>query len=215
MSSSTKSDTFSFNTEFGEDGRVLNEGTSTSYKHYNQQDLDEACAAARDEALKSVEADMQRQVAASVQQIVSHIAPTLPFSMQLAETLRQQSIELALQMARKIAGAALTQYPAEAIEACLKDIVSDLPRQANISLKVAPDLIEVLAPVLATLQPPGQSPIQLIPDAQASPGSWQLEWEAGAVTGNPEHLADRIEQAIQAYLTQPLEPQGDLFASVA
>ena len=118
MSSSTKSDAFSFDTEFSEDGTVLNEG-GQKYRRFTQLELEEACNAARAEAFASVEADTQRRIAASAEEIARNIAPSLPFAIALSERLRAQSADLALHLARKIAGEALQGFAGEAVKACL------------------------------------------------------------------------------------------------
>ena len=213
MSSSTNSDAFSFDTVFGEDGTVLQEG-GQKYRRYTQTELDEAVAAARAEAIASVEAETQRQIAANVKQIAEQLMPSLPFAMALADQLRHQSAELTLMLARKIADAAIDAYPKEAVQACLSAALDDLPGAARITLKISPQLEEAVRPVLERLTTP-ETEINLVADPSAPPGAWSIEWDKGAITHNPELLAEKLEEIVRNYLTNPLEPQGDLFAGVA
>ena len=213
MSSSTSADAFSFDTEFSEDGSVLQEG-GAKYKRYTKAELDAAVESARQEAIASSEAQMHREVEAAVQALVQHVSPTLPFAMTLADDLRRQSAELALMLGRKIAGEAISAFPKEAIEATLSAAVSDLPQNATVTLKIHPDLEDLVAPLIAAKSPSGTD-VSAVADASAPPGSWTLEWASGAVSHDPEMLAEKLEQIVRSHLTQPLEPQGDLFASVA
>ncbi|MDF1680058.1 hypothetical protein [Ponticaulis sp.] len=212
MSSSTNADAFSFDTEFGVDGTVLQEGGR--FKRYTQAEMDAAVEAARQEAMASSEAQMHRQVEASVQALVQHVSPTLPFAMSIADDLRKQAAELALMMGRKLAAEAIAAFPQEAVQAALAEAVSDLPMNAVVTLKISPDLEALVAPVVEARTPPGTD-IRLVADPMAAPGAWTLEWASGAVSQDPEMLAEKLEQIVRSHLTQPLEPQGDLFATVA
>lgn len=213
MSSSTKAGAFSFDTEFSEDGTVLNEGGQL-YKRFTQAELKEACDAARAEAMASVEAETRRRIAGCAEMIARNIAPALPFAVALAESLRGQSAELALRLSRKIAGEALQGFASESVKACLQDAVSGLPRKAVVTLKVNPELVPELEPLLASLTPQGGE-IILKPDANATPGAWSLEWENGQLAHDPEQITEQLEELVRAHLSQPINPQGDLFADVA
>ena len=191
MSSSTKAEGFSFDTEFSEDGSVLNEGGS-AYRRYTRAELEDARETARQEALQSVEAETQRRLAASAEAIAAGLMPALPFALQLSEQLRRESAELALHMAKKIAGRAVEQFASEAVSACLTEAASNLPQKAIVSLKIHP-----------------------VPDPSAVPGAWTMEWETGALSHDPAALSEKLEALVENYLVQPIEPQGDLFTSVA
>ena len=213
MSSSTKAEGFSFDTEFSEDGSVLNEGGS-AYRRYTRAELEDARETARQEALQSVEAETQRRLAASAEAIAAGLMPALPFALQLSEQLRRESAELALHVAKKIAGRAVEQFAPEAVSACLTEAASNLPQKAIVSLKIHPELEPAIAPLLAALQPPGTT-INLVPDPSAVPGAWTMEWETGALSHDPAALSEKLEALVENYLVQPIEPQGDLFTSVA
>lgn len=213
MSSSTDDDKFPFFTEFAEDGRILSEG-SKKYKRYTPEELEEACAAARAEALNSVESDKNRRVASASEELVARLLPALPFAIGLSDQLRREAGELALALARKIAGEALRQYPQEAIEACIQSCVEMLPKKAVITLKVAPDLADPIKAELGRLLP-DLSGVNVAADPSAPPGAWSFEWETGGLSHNPDELSEQLAQMVEQYLVQPINPQGDLFSSVA
>lgn len=213
MSSSTSSDKYPFDTEFSEDGRVLNEGHQ-KFRRYHPEEVKQACDEARNEALASVEAETNRRLAASAEQIAAHIQPVLPFAMQLAEQMRRESAELALAIARKIGGKALSQHPEEAVLACIQQSVDILPKRVALVVKVMPEIEDQIRTRLAELLP-GEDMVTVEADATLSPGAWSVVWETGGISGNPEALAEHVDQLVERYLAQPLNPQGDLFASVA
>ena len=213
MSSSTSADNFPFFTEFDEDGRIIHEGNQ-KFKRYKPDEVEEACEQVRAETIASIEAETQRQLAAAAGQVVAHLQPVLPFAAQLAEQSRREAAELGLAMARKIAGAALEQFPKETIEACLQDAAALLPKRAELKLRVSPDLIEPLRAHIEPLQQDGFE-FTLVADAAATPGAWSIDWEQGALSHSPEELAAQMEDLVNQHLSQPLNQQGDLFASVA
>lgn len=213
MNSSTDDDKFPFFTEFAEDGRVLNEG-SQKYKRYTPEELKTACETARMEALNSVESDKNRRIAASCEELVAKLLPALPFAISLSDQLRREAGELALALARKIAGEALRQYPQEAVEACIQSCADMLPKRAAITLKVTPDLVEPIKAELGRLLP-DLSGINVVGDAGAPAGAWSFDWESGALSHNPDELAEQLSEIVEHYLVQPINPQGDLFSNVA
>lgn len=214
MNSSTKPEAFSFNTEFGEKGQILNDGMG-QYKRYRQSELDAACDAARQEGLQSVEAETQRRIAASAEAIAAHLLPVLPFARQLADQMRREAAQLALQTAKTIAGSALAHVPEEAIQHSLGEMVSYLPDDEKLVLSVHPDVAEQIE---AALRPklPADANLVVEADPRATSGAWKLNWDTGGFSHDPAELTERIEGIVADYLQQPIEEQqGDLFASIA
>lgn len=213
MSSSTKGQAFSFDTEFGERGEVLRDGMD-AYKRYRKDELDAACAKAREDGIRSVEAETERRIAASADAMMVSLAPVLPFARTLAENMRREAAELALHTARKIAGAALDHFPEAAIEASLTEMLSHLPEGAKLTLSVQPDLAERLE---AAIRPRlgADFDLTVYPDPRTRPGAWKVTWESGGFSHDPEALAARIETLISEHLKHPVEDQSDLFADIA
>ena len=211
MSSSTKA--FAFETEFSKEGDVLNEGLQ-SYRRYKQNEVDELVANARDEALRSVEAETERRMAATAEAIVQHLQPLLPFAVQIADQMRKEASELAVQLAKKLAGAALEHVPEAAVEAGLSEILSSLPNGPRLVLKVDAEIADrVSAAIQARL--PADSEFHIEPTQGGAPGSWKLSWDQGAFSHDPEQLAETLEALIAEHMNQPIDAQGDLFAGVA
>tara|TARA_Y100000052_G_scaffold26426_1_gene31327 strand:+ start:27517 stop:28158 length:642 start_codon:yes stop_codon:yes gene_type:complete len=213
MSSSTNSENYPFDTEFGEDGSVLNEGHQ-KYRRYRPDEVKQACDEARNEALASVEAETNRRLAASAEQIAAHIQPVLPYAMSLAEQMRRESAELALAIARKIGGEALRQFPEHSVTACIQQALDLLPKRVALVVKVMPEIADEMRARLSELLP-GEDMVSVEGDPSVSPGAWSIAWETGGISGSPEALTEHLEKLVEEYLAQPLNPQGDLFASVA
>ena len=213
MNSSTKASAFSFETEFSESGQILNEG-GQSYKRYRQEEVDAMCAEANRAGLNSVEADAERRIAASAEAIVQHLAPLLPFAVNFADQMRREAGELALLMARKLAGAALSEFSKEAIEESLSETLSNLPTGLKLVLSVSPDVIERLEPAIMS-RLPRDTEMTVQADPKAPAGSWRLTWDSGSFSHDPDVISGQLESLLENHLNQPIDPQGDLFASVA
>lgn len=211
MNSSTNA--FAFETEFSENGDVLNEG-GQSYKRYRPDEVEEMCAQARQEGIASVEAETERQIAAQVSTICAHLQPLMPFAGQLAEQMRKEAAELAHLLAKKLAGAALEHVPEAAIEAGISEILSSLPKGPKLILSVDPAVAERLETALEPYMN-GSADIQIEAAPGTQPGAWRLEWETGAFSHDPEALGAELEDMIRSYLEQPVDDQGDLFSGVA
>lgn len=213
MNSSTKPESFMFDTEFTTDGHVVSSGES-AFKRYRQDEVDALCEAARQEGIASVQAETERRIAASAEAIAQHLSPVLPFATNLADQTRREAGELALLMARHLAGAALAHVPEEAIKATLGETLSYLPNGLKLILSVHPDVSERIE---AAIRPrlPSESELIVEPDPQAAPGAWRLHWESGGFSHNPEELTAQLERILDDHLNQPVDEQGDLFADIA
>ena len=77
-----------------------------------------------------------------------------------------------------------------------------------------PDLVEPMTAQIERLFP-DTTTIEVVGDPAAPPGAWSFEWETGALSQNPEELSDQLSSAVEQFLTQPINPQGELFSSVA
>ncbi len=212
MSSSTKPESFAFETEFAENGEVLKDGAN-SYKRYRQHEVDELCQAAHDAALKSVKAETERRIGASAEAIVQHLQPVLPFAVQLSESLRRQSADLALLMARQLAGAAIDHIPEAAIEDSLQEVLSELPGGLSLVLSVQPDIAGKIEEAVTSRLPRGTE-LVVEADASVTPGSWRLSWESGSFAHNPEELTEKLQTILSNHLNKPVDEQDDLFAGL-
>lgn len=213
MSSSTKPESFMFETEFAPDGKVVSSG-ETSFKRYRQEEVDALCAEARQQGVAAVEAETERRIAAVAEGVLQHLNPILPFAKQLAEQMRRECAELALLAARKLAGAALEHVPDAAIEDSLSEVLSHLPKGFRIVLKVHPDVAERIGAAIAP-RLPAESELIVEHDPKAGHGAWDLHWDSGGFSHDPQALAERLDAILHDHLNQSIEEQGDLFASIA
>lgn len=213
MSSSTKAEAFMFETEFSADGHVVGSGAN-SFKRYRQSEVDEMCETARQEGIASVEAETERRIAAAAEAIVQHLNPVLPFAVQLAEQMRREAGELAMLMARKVAGKALEHVPEESVEASLNETLSLLPNGFALVLTVHPDIAERIGEAITPRLPTGAT-LNVVPDPQTPAGAWSVTWDSGGFQHNPEDLMERLEELLKEHLNQPVDEQGDLFANIA
>lgn len=213
MSSSTKAEAFSFDTEFTSEGEVLNEG-GRAFKRYTMAEMQALCDEARAEAMASVEADTERALSAAAQSIVQAIAPSGPILQAMVDALRAESVQLAMMVARRIVGEALEQFAEESVKASVTDALATLPKKVAIELLVAPDLVDRLKDHIADHTPAGVG-ISVVPDSSAQPGQWRLVWEGGQLSADPSVHLDRIDELVTEHLSQPTPIQGDLFAGAA
>lgn len=212
MSSSTNAQAFTFDTEFDESGAILQ--SSQTFKKYRQDEVDQLCEAARLAGIQSEEAEAARRVAAATEAILNSLLPVLPFAQKLADTMRQEAIQLSMEASKKLAGAALKEFPEEAVIQSLNTVVDYLPSGQKLVLTVSTEVSEQVGDQVQKLLPQGTELI-LEQDDTARPGTWRLDWNAGGFTHDTAEFETKIDEIIAAHLDREIDEQGDLFAMLA
>ena len=198
---------FDFDTEFDENGEILREGES--YKRFFTQDDVEA---ARMWGVEEGRETEEGRCAESLQAIASQMQLILARLAHESDALRHEAASLAVAAARKIAGAALEQFPAETIEQVALEAVQDLRSEPRLSVRCHPDLVEMLAERLeSTARHAGfDGAIMVRGDPGMASADVRLEWGAGAVQRSAAEIDQRLSEVVARWLeAAPEEDTAD------
>jgi flagellar assembly protein FliH len=198
---------FAFETEFAATGEVLK---APEPKYLSREDADKLAAKARFEG----EARARQIGFASIDKVASHLSPVSVQLASIADTLRREAAELAMIVARKIAGAALDK-DGEAIAAdAIANAVRQLKGSPMVIISVAPDSVPQIERRLEQLRRHGiGATLQFVGDAKARPGDWTVSWGEGSTGFSRDAVEAAIEKALNARLDDPIEPQLELFSA--
>jgi flagellar assembly protein FliH len=198
---------FSFETEFTPDGDVLRGPQS---RYVPRAEVEQLAASARAEG----EMHAKQTAFASVDNIVSRLAPVSAQLAAISDSLRREAAELALAAARKIAGHALDANGVQIATDAIAEAVKMLKLNPTVTVNVAPEAIPEVTHRLEELRKQGRAGMVLfIPDHKARPGDWSVEWAEGSVGFSREDVEAAIAAVIEARLEDPVEPQLNLFSA--
>jgi len=188
---------FDFDTEFDENGQILREGES--YKRFfTQEDVDAARMWGVEEGREMEEG----RCAQSLQAIASQMQLILARLAHESDALRQEAAGLAIAAARKIAGKALEAYPLETIEEVAREAVQDLRSEPRLSVRCAPDLVEMLAERLETTARDAgfEGAIRVRGEDGMAGADVRLEWGSGAIQRSADEIDARLNDVVARWL---------------
>ena len=187
---------FKFDTVFAQDGdHVSLSARGRQRKSLTQEEIDSMCARARSEGAKTSEARAAEAVAKGVLEVADAVRHTLASAHLDIETLREETAQLALAIARKLAPAALDALPAADVERALREGLHQAIGEPRVVLRAAPRVIEALQARIAeiALEEGYDGRVVLSPDPAIQGADCRIEWRGGG--------AERSEAAIEEALT--------------
>ncbi len=195
---------FAFDREFAADGTVLRDGEKIR-RILTEAEARAMADAAASDARQGEEAEAARAAADALKQVNAKLQALHARLDQESEALREDAARLAMAAARAIAGAALEQYGADTIEACLKEALSDLRSEPRIAVRVAPPLADTIAERLYAFadQEGLDGAIVVRADEEVGLGDCVLEWRAGAIERTASEIEARIEETVRKWLAEP------------
>ncbi|MFP4519868.1 MAG: hypothetical protein ACLFQ5_10465 [Oceanicaulis sp.] len=195
---------FAFDREFAEDGTVLRDGERIK-RVLTEAEARAMADAAAGEARRSEEAAAARESADALKQVSGKLQALIARLDAESEALRHDAARLAIAAARAVAGAALDQYGADTIEACVKQALADLRTEPRIAVRVAPHLADPLAERLYQLaEAEGfDGAVVVRADDEVGAGDCVIEWRSGAVERTTADIEARIQAAVETWLARP------------
>lgn len=202
---------FSFETEFAPDGAILS-GPARTY--VSRDEADQHAAKARAEGEANARMMAEARAATAVDKVLTHLSPAREQIAQIADELRREAAELAMAAARKIAGDALDAHGAQTAAAGVAEAVRLLKGSPIVYVSAAPDALPEIERRLDQLRRQrGSLAVEFIPDGQAKPGDWRVEWSEGVAAFSRDDVEAAIAAVVAARLQDPVEPQLDLFSA--
>jgi flagellar assembly protein FliH len=186
---------FKFDTEFRDDGdRVSMAARARAKKALTQDEIDQMCAKARAEGMKSGEARALEAVAASTAEMAKVLRQALERSHEVIEKVRREAAEIAFAVARRLAPMALNALPAADVELALREAIHQAVGEPRIVLRASARVIEALNPRIAEIahEEGFEGRIIASADPAIKGADCRIEWRgAGA-----ERSQAAIEQAL-------------------
>lgn len=161
---------------------------------------------ANEVALKKSNEDLQRTLEALNQNIVQLIRNSEQMRLRFEERLteyRNQSVRLALDAAEKISGSLIEERPVADLEHAFREILNFIETELRVSVFLPEELIQEAEPRIEKVaaEQGHQGRINLLSDSSLKNGDWKIEWGAGGVVHNHDHIVAMLEDALQRYMT--------------
>jgi len=193
MKSATK---FTFDTEFAAGGaRESHAALARKKRLLTQAEIDELCAKAHADGAQSAEVRAQEAIAAAIRDLSGALHEALMRATEDVENLRAESAHLAFAIARKLARAALAEFPAEEVEAALREAMHQAFGEPRIVLRAAPGVAEALKPKLSGIAHDEgfEGRVQVSEEPHLRHVDCRIEWRGGGA----ERAQAAIERALQ------------------
>ncbi|MFO0388846.1 MAG: FliH/SctL family protein [Alphaproteobacteria bacterium] len=144
------------------------------------------------------QAEIDRQISEALRGFVKSALPIFEDYKRMSTILREDMPKAAMTIARKVAGAALSDNTEAAIndiaERCVKAMLGEASITIHVHESIAPSLEKRMADIVAQYAS-GMS-VQVIADAALPLSDCKVQWKNGAFIRNTEKLWQDIEQAI-------------------
>ncbi len=165
-----------------------------------EAEIEGLCADARAEGLRAAEVRALEAISVSVNETAISVLKVMTLLVNERNALREQAAGLAFAVARKLAHAALAQFPHADVEAALRDAMHQALGEPRIVLKAAPDVAEAIAPRLAEIahEEAFDGRVQVFPDSTLSRADCRIEWRGGGA----ERAESVIEKALQELIAR-------------
>ncbi|PIC01186.1 flagellar assembly protein FliH [Caulobacter sp. X] len=190
---------FAFDTVFDDRGGVAYEAPKVK-KNFTLEEVEAAKAQAYAEGERSAVARAEQEAAMALGDIAGLVREAFGALTQVAHEHREGSALLALACGRKIADAALTQFPEAPVTAALEALAREVEAQPRIFIRVAPEMEERIQQALETVaaQIGYQGQIVARADGAMAPAAFTFDWGEGRAAFDPDGAAQRVTEALEA-----------------
>ena len=190
---------FAFDTVFDDRGGVAYTAPKVK-RSFTPEELEEAKTEAYAEGEKSAVARAEQAAANALRDIARGVEEAFGALSAVAHEHRTGSAMLALACGRKIADAALEQFPEAPINAALTSLAREIEAQPRITVRVAEHLVErtqaSLEETAHAIGYPGQ--IVARGDDTLAPAAFTFDWGDGRAAFDPDEATRRVAEALEA-----------------
>ena len=197
--SKTTAHKFTFDTEFaGCEDRRAPTAQARQKQTLTLEELENLKTLARHEGESSAQIRATEALERSLAAMTISVRAALDTSHAEIEALRDEAAKLALAMARKIAPAALAALPAGDVEIALRQAMHQAIAEPRITLRAAPQVIEVLEPRLTDIahEEGYDGRVLFAADPTMTGADCRIEWRGGGA----ERSEQTIEEALSALI---------------
>jgi flagellar assembly protein FliH len=192
---------FTFDTEFtGDEDRQAPSARARQKRTLTTEELEALTASARREGASSASILAAEQLDRTIAALTISVRAALDNSHAEVETLRAEAAEIAMAMARKIAPAALSALPAGDVEIALRQAMHQAIGEPRITLRAAPQVVEVLETRLAAIahEEGYEGRVMIAADPAMQGADCRIEWRGGGA----ERSEQTIEEALNALIAR-------------
>jgi flagellar assembly protein FliH len=192
---------FTFDTEFtGDEDRQAPSARARQKRTLTTEELEALTASARREGASSASILAAEQLDRTIAALTISVRAALDNSHAEVETLRAEAAEIAMAMARKIAPAALSALPAGDVEIALRQAMHQAIGEPRITLRAAPQVVEVLEARLAAIahEEGYEGRVMIAADPAMQGADCRIEWRGGGA----ERSEQTIEEALNALIAR-------------
>jgi flagellar assembly protein FliH len=190
---------FTFDTVFDGD-RVI--APPKPKRAFTLEELEAARADAFAQGQRSVTAQADAQAAQALREVAAALRTAFAHLTGVAHAHRSDSARLALACARKIADAALDQFPEQPALAALEALSRELEAQPRLLVRASAANVERLTAALnAAAESAGFAGLVVVKaDPSLPPAAFSFDWGEGRAAFDPAAASARVEAALETAL---------------
>lgn len=191
---------FTFDTEFrGRRDVVSEEAQARVRVSMTHEEIDEMCAKARAEGLNDGQTRAAEKTAAAIEKCAQAVHKAISKCEHDIEIARERATKIALSIARKLAGAALSACPEAEIEQALRTAITQAVGEPRLILRTSRDVAGILTPRMEDLAKNEGflAGISVIADPAIAPGDCRIEWQDGGLERNQSAIEHAIDELIE------------------
>ena len=166
-------------------------------------------AAGRDAAY----GDHQQNIEQALQAITGALAQIAGAEERSRIAARKEAVELAVAIARKLAGRLIARQPQDQIEALVLRCMDDMRDEPRLVVRAAESVVQLLDQRVDQLvaQSGFGGKVVLVPDDTMAPTDCRIDWADGSAERHQAALEQEVDQAVERYIAglqaQLSEPQ--------
>lgn len=172
-----------------------------------QRSFEDGYRAGEEDALNKLEAD----ILGSIETLISgYKQANVDFDSDLQKA-RNEAVEIAVAVAKKLSGKLVEQYPLDELAAFLEKTVQEIGQEVgqetNLIVRVAETLVSDVEARIGIVQASSSIPTRITVEGskRIAPGAGQVEWRDGSISRAPEIMSDMVDDAVSKFLSSRLE----------
>jgi flagellar assembly protein FliH len=196
---------YAFDTEFAPDGAIVRTSTTRLTPEAVEVERNAAYERGKQDAM----AQAEREAAIALQGLAATAAQILKRLDAETRAHRDDGAVLALAVAHKVAGAALSAYGDERALKAIEGAMDMLRQQPKLVVRLPKDAANLLKPRIdAMAEAHGYAGAILVrEDETLVSGAVSIDWSDGVVVHDPVEIARRVDSLIHTTLSDPVESQ--------